>query len=556
MSTEEERLLAIEQRLTRLEARLSEPTTSTTQPRPADKPPHLSAEPAAPVSLEASDISWPPPQIESASWSATKILGWSGASALVLAAAYLIKLAVTGGWLTPSRQITFAILAGLVLIAAGLKFRKSDREYASLLPAGGIVILFLSIYGAHLYYGLIGIKLAALSVVLVCLFSLTLCRLFSSQIYALFAVVGSYSAPFILAANTNNITDLVIYYSCWSVVFCVYAIWVRDRRVYLLALYLAMVGFDLLWRWNGAAEWSTEVIFQLTQFLIFTSCAVLYAIRHQDPMNFETAIIHAPALLIFYVLEYAVLDQHIPELAPWIAVGSAALLLVAYQIARRYLDTSLQGSKWLLAAYCALVLLHAGYLESVPDAWTPWLAAALLVIAALMLFLRQGAELLSGPIGWVIGLIFIVNYLRILSDYRLGDVAAHDYLLIVYAVELYSAYYFIRNEVTLSAMTRPLIYAAHIAALAAPAHLFENQFAISLSWGILALTCLVISLQIKDRTLGQSSLLIFALSAAKVMLFDLSDTTPLIRIACLVVLGVTFYLGGWLYRKVDALEPG
>jgi uncharacterized membrane protein len=47
--------------------------------------------------------------------------------------------------------------------------------------------------------------------------------------------------------------------------------------------------------------------------------------------------------------------------------------------------------------------------------------------------------------------------------------------------------------------------------------------------------------------------LIFALSAIKVMLFDLSGATPLVRIASLAVLGVSFYLGGWLYKKIDAL---
>ena len=29
---------------------------------------------------------------------------------------------------------------------------------------------------------------------------------------------------------------------------------------------------------------------------------------------------------------------------------------------------------------------------------------------------------------------------------------------------------------------------------------------------------------------------------------------PLVRIACLLVAGVTFYLGGWLYRRVATLE--
>jgi hypothetical protein len=58
----------------------------------------------------------------------------------------------------------------------------------------------------------------------------------------------------------------------------------------------------------------------------------------------------------------------------------------------------------------------------------------------------------------------------------------------------------------------------------------------------------------RDKRLSQSSLLIFAASAAKVLLYDLAGASPLVRIACLLVLGATCYIGGWLYRRVAALQ--
>ncbi len=76
----------------------------------------------------------------------------------------------------------------------------------------------------------------------------------------------------------------------------------------------------------------------------------------------------------------------------------------------------------------------------------------------------------------------------------------------------------------------------------------------SLAWGAVALACLALAFRSRDRLLGKSSLLIFAASAAKVMLFDLSQAAPLVRIGLLVVLGVTLYAGGWMYRKLDQLE--
>lgn len=35
---------------------------------------------------------------------------------------------------------------------------------------------------------------------------------------------------------------------------------------------------------------------------------------------------------------------------------------------------------------------------------------------------------------------------------------------------------------------------------------------------------------------------------------DLSGVTPLVRIASLAMLGVTLYVVGWMYKKMDAIK--
>ncbi len=42
----------------------------------------------------------------------TQVMGWTGATLLVLAAAYLIRLVYDAGWLTPPRQLGLAVLGG------------------------------------------------------------------------------------------------------------------------------------------------------------------------------------------------------------------------------------------------------------------------------------------------------------------------------------------------------------------------------------------------------------------------------------------------------------
>jgi uncharacterized membrane protein len=47
---------------------------------------------------------------------------------------------------------------------------------------------------------------------------------------------------------------------------------------------------------------------------------------------------------------------------------------------------------------------------------------------------------------------------------------------------------------------------------------------------------------------------VFAATAGKVLLYDLSGAPPVARIVSLVVLGVTFYFGGLLYQKMLGAE--
>jgi uncharacterized membrane protein len=136
----------------------------------------------------------------------------------------------------------------------------------------------------------------------------------------------------------------------------------------------------------------------------------------------------------------------------------------------------------------------------------------------------------------------------------MAGVADHKVLTLLYALELYAGYYFVRRMPALKDFYAPLLYAGHISALAAAVQLSTGRFMVSLIWGVLALGCLIISLRNSDKLLGKSSLLIFFAAAGKVLLYDLSSAAPLLRIASLLILGITLYAGGWLYRKVDEMS--
>lgn len=542
MATIEERLDAIEARLNKLET-----PDNVKAPLPKTPPTVKSTAAVNSTPVEKPVQAGPP--------LATQLLGWGGATALVLAASYIIKLALSSGWLTPERQLGIAVLGALFMISLGIKLRNNDRSYASLLPSGGITILFIAVYGAHLYYGLIGQMQALAAVTLVCLLSLWLCHLFQSTLYALFAVVGAYSVPFLMRSLMLEVADLAIYYTCWSALFSVFALWVRSRAVYLLALYMAMIGFDLSWHMDSAAQqWVSAALFQTVLLLIFGTTAAYYTVKNNAPMQQDTALAHLPALLIFYFLQYSLLERHIPDAAPWVAVASAAFIGLCYGVASLFSKQALAGGRMLLQAYVALVLFHAGYLESVSHEWAPWVAFILLPLVAFYGVLRNNMSAPGVFIWLAVVIIFMLNYLRMITGFDRQTVLAVDWLSVMYALELYAGYYLSRRAGIGKGVWSLLLVGGHLAAIAAAVHIFDNRVVVSLTWGLLALTCLLLALKYKDKLLGKSSLLIFAISSGKVLVYDLSSSAPLVRIGTLLVVGCSFYLGGWLYKKIEALS--
>ncbi len=539
MATLEERLAAIERRLEALESQQAAESTPAPTPEQTWRAyERLRETPTVPPS---SPRHFP----------VTQILGWTGASAIVLAMAYLIRLGLESGWLTPARQLGLALAAAGLLIAGGLRLRTEDTTYAGLLPAGGLVVLYLVIYGAHLLYGFVDAPTAVVLVILTSLATLWLGRLFASELYALFAVVGSYSAPFLLPASYASVTDLVVYYSAWSVTFCAYSTWTGSRRPYLLAAYLALLGFNQLWRGLAPAEWQAALVFQLAHLAIFLVGTTVYSLRRQTPLGTAEALAHLPLLLIFYALQYELLALHLPDTAPWIALGSAALVALAALMATRLGLPSRSGAL-LAGTYAALVLFHAGYVELLPERCAPWVGALALPLGVVLTLARDRTRLagIAQPMQALLVVIFLLNYLRVTLSWE----AQGDWLALLYGIELYAGYALVRRHPEIEDLGRAALLLGHLAVLAGVMQLLDDRFLVSLAWGVVALAALALAFRLRDPFLGKSSLLVFAASAVKVFVFDLSGAAPLARIGSLLVLGATLYAGGWMYRRIQAME--
>ncbi len=485
---------------------------------------------------------------------ATVVMGLTAAAAFVLAAVYFVKLVYDAGWLTPGLQIGLATVSGIALIAAGTLFGRHDKSYAAYLPAVGIVVVYLAIFAGHIHYQLFGAQFAMGAVALTTLCAMWLARQFDNSVYILFAVVGVYITPVLMEYLRASVLDLVIYYTAWSLLFSFASIHEGRRTAYILAMLFAIIGFDLAWRVSGANDWTLAVIYQFAQFLIFAITTYLFSARHQSNLTGAEALVHGVALFYFYLVEYFTLHEHVPELAPWIALASVVVVLLIYALASKRLASQEQlvGSALLASSYASVVTAHVVFLELIPPEYFAWSALFAPVAAgfASRLFTNERARL---PLYLVSGGILIIGFISAFAGRAFSNqiIPNSHLLLFVYAVVLYGAFLGLRRNLNSSRFATLVLYAAHAALLVATLQAFENDILISVLWGVFALVLLLWAIKREDPVIGKSSLLIFAASGLKVLLHDLDDSAQFTRILVLIVLSISLYAGGWLYQKVN-----
>jgi uncharacterized membrane protein len=498
---------------------------------------------------------------------AGNFLGMVAVLCFVLAASFLIKLAIDTGWLTPARQLALACLLGSAFIGAGFYLKNMDFPNLSLLPAAGVVILQLAAYSGHLHFELYGGWIGALFGGAVSALSVYLFISFRHQFFLLAAVVGSYMAPLIIAAMQDNSLDLMAYFLVWNICFGAVAISVGNRTMILLATYISIGVFAVISHSSGLRVPSGDqlpvVIFQFIQFLIFLAAVCIYAVKH-TPLSHAEAWAFIPLTLFFYGVEYHDLVNINAQLAPAIGLSFAAIMVGAYYITRRVMNEEHLPSAGLAWSVAAFVTFHAFYLEILPPRFTPWFG--LLVLAALP-WANKKMQLRGLHVGLLIvgSLILVMNYGKLLFRIELGDIYGIEAtaLRTLYFAAFLGGYLSRKKTAALS-LRDPVfgvVVAAHIMAMMALvdlSYLIQPQtavspipgYVVSILWAGYAVGILLVSQWLSDRLLASSSLLIFALAAGKALLFDVSNVGPFGRIACLVSLGVALYVGGFLYRRI------
>lgn len=178
-------------------APLPEPASSAARVTPPKPPP-----PRRPA----------PPPPDFATSVGPRILIAVGALAVVVALGFFVKLAWENDWVGPTGRVLLGALLGVGLVAAGA--RLMGREYRPLgqgLAGAGLATLYLSAFGAHAFYGLIGRTPSGILLALITVNAVVLAVRLEARLLAVLAWVGAYLTPVLLSTGEDRALALFVY---------------------------------------------------------------------------------------------------------------------------------------------------------------------------------------------------------------------------------------------------------------------------------------------------------------------------------------------------------
>jgi uncharacterized membrane protein len=178
-----------------------------------------------------------------------RILVAAGALAFVVSLGLFVKYAWENDWVGPTGRVLLGAVAGLALIAVGVRMLGSRyRPLGQGLAGAGLAGLYVSAFGAHGFYQLIPREAAGVLMAAITANAVMLAVRLDARLLAGLAWVGGYLTPVLLSTGEDKAIALYLYLTLLNVG----ALVLDHRRPWPETAPLAMMGTLVLYTgWYG-----------------------------------------------------------------------------------------------------------------------------------------------------------------------------------------------------------------------------------------------------------------------------------------------------------------
>ena len=261
-----------------------------------------------------------------------------GILAVLIAAAWFLKLAIDNHWIGPAGRVLIGLVAGAGLVAWSERFR--TRGYAAFsysLKAIGSGVLYLSLWAAFSLYHLVDSGVAFAAMIVVTAFNGFLAWVQDAELLALYAIVGGFSTPLLLSTGVNHEVALFTYLLLLDLAVLVLVALKPWSRL-LCGAFAGTVFFFAEWwfEYYSPDQFGTTAFFLAVFFLIFAWAPRLVRLRKNIPdLGWDGLALVAVPLVnagLGFLGYYLLLQDAGSAAAPWVAVAFAAFYLLLLRL--------------------------------------------------------------------------------------------------------------------------------------------------------------------------------------------------------------------------------
>lgn len=302
------------------------------------------------------------------------LFNWLGIIAVTLTVGFFLKYAFDNDWIGQRGQVLLGAVAGVGILAFAERLRaRGYNAYAYVLSGGGILILYLTVYAARVFYDLIGVLPAFLLMLAVTTTAVLLAARYHAYAIAVLGLIGGFATPVMLSTGIDNQIGLFSYIALLNSGVLALAYFKRWRSLNHLAFIATIVMFaGWYFRWYDPTKLWPTLFFLTLFFLMFNALGVIYNVIKLRPARwFDISLIITNATL-YFASSYALLEtNHHPLLGSFALLWSGFYILLFYFTYQRHRADRLLTLSYVGAAVTFFTLAVAIQLDQhwVTIAW-------------------------------------------------------------------------------------------------------------------------------------------------------------------------------------------
>lgn len=535
----------------------------------------------------------------------------AGVISFLFGVSFFLKYAFENNLITETGRVILGLVGGLIFIGCGEYFVRKYQKFGWILTGGGIGLLYLSVFAAFNYYGLISQTAAFGIMIFITLFGSLLAIRYDAQMLFIMAIVGGFLTPYLVSTGTDNQLALFGYIALLDLgILFVSAFknWKQPNAFGLFGTAIVTIGWFSAGYYEPEKLWLTEFFFTLYFFIyLFSTVIAHFTIRSKtEPDDLGLMTVNAAWYFGWsYVLLKPDYDAYLGFFAA--ALGALYLFLTYFAritneedfnltaflggIATVFITIAIPlqfGDIWITIAWAveALVLVFVGFLIS--SITLRYFGLGVFAIALARLF---GIESYVGDLtnfypmfnkrffvyGVVVCAASFMAYLyysrqNVLregaeGERRIGPVLAAVANLLVFIVITLDIVGFFNSELLAlqkryedaERRTTPLDQQSSYgygryysnSQYQSETKSIRNQKNASLSvvWALYAIILIIVGLVRKSAYIRWGGLALFGIVVLKVFLIDLAGLGTLYRIISFIALGIILLIAGFLYYQ-------